>query len=236
MRGHGWTLRFAVLACGVVLLSGQVPSAEARIVGASIADSDWPTLTLRLALEGPVPARVFFMLEGETSGDTVCEPISAQADYPEGSILKPPCESGRTYVTSFPVPPGARVEYRYSMGFYVDEDGGEVYGQRIIWSDAVVMGSSDHSVTVTHRFAGLPATDTAPVTGAPSRPWTPVGLGLLALMTGFGLTAACRLPRHRSARLSVGSRRPAACGSSPGREHPRRRRAPGGQRPARDRT
>ncbi len=200
MRAHRWTARLALLACGVALLLSQVPSAAAQTVAVATAESDWPTLTLRLALRGPVPANVFFMHEEGTSGTTICEPKSVQADYPGGPYLPPPCENGRIYVVSFPVPPGARVEYRWSIGFYADADGGETYGQRVIWSDVVVMGSSDYSVTVTHRFAVLPETDTAAAARQPSPPRGPAGLGLLALMAGLGLTANRRSQRHRRAR------------------------------------
>lgn len=126
-----------------------------------------PTVRLQLTLRGPVPANAAGSLALGSSAAYVCLPASATRTWPVGSVVVPPCESGRSYGSTDRVPPGTRIEYAFFIGYCGDPACSSEYGQREIWRRVLITGTSDRTVNVTFTFAGLPDTSEASPPAAP---------------------------------------------------------------------
>lgn len=182
-------VRVSLVAAAVLTLA-FAPAAYARD----------PALHIQVTLKGSVPSNAAWAVGGGSSSAWICLPASATSTWPAGSVIVPPCLSGRSYGETFQVPPGTRIDYHFDLALCLDAACQSTTRIRVIWAGVITMGRLDRTVTVTHTFRGLPDTTTAEAPPEPPLPAFGIAPMLVAALLGLGIGArrfATLLPRAR---------------------------------------
>jgi hypothetical protein len=149
--------------------------------------ADDPALRFQLTLAGTVPVSTAIALAGGSSSAYICAPASVTSTWPAGSVIVPPCTTGRPFGETWHVPPGTRVNYHFDLTYCVDTACSSTTPIRTIWTGELTMGGTDRTVNVALTFGAMPNTSTAERMPSPRDHSLPVWILVLGSLLGSAI-------------------------------------------------